>query len=350
MSKVRVLIVEDSPLTATLIQSILENDADIEVVGIATDGEQAIEMVKKLKPNVITMDVLLPTLDGIETTKRIMGEIPTPILILSTAIFTFGQSKVFQALAYGALEVMEKTFFEGKNVDEQGVKKLQETVKMLARVKVIRHPLSVLEKMKKTQAVRYINAKETASEEKIIGLAASTGGTVAILSILKRLPKDFKVPIIIVQHITIGFERGFADWLNTNCEINVCMAEDGARMLPGNVYVAYRGKHIEVTPYGRIKLVSGEPVESSTPSGTVLLKSIAENYGDRACGIILSGMGKDGAEGLKQIHNKGGYTLAQEEKECVVFGMPKKAIELGAVSEIANTEEIAKKICVWANL
>jgi two-component system, chemotaxis family, protein-glutamate methylesterase/glutaminase len=347
MEKIKVLIVEDSPLMAGLIQSMLLRDPEMEVVGIAVNGVQALEMVEAHKPDIITMDVEMPIMDGMEATKQIMARFPTPILVLSSTIFGGGQTKVFQIISYGALEALEKeSFLVDGNVVENVADAFVENVRMLSKINVLCHPLASLELRQKSLS-RNIGKAKKSGGGKILGIAASTGGPMAVAEILKPLPKEYPVPIAIVVHISDGFIGGFVEWLDGQVTMDVRIAGDGDKLMPGVAYVAPSHFHMCVTAGGNISLKDGDTVCGMMPSATVLFQSIAEVYGDRSCGVILTGMGRDGAEGLKEIHDSKGFAIAQDEESCVIFGMPKAAMELGAVDEVLGLADISKMLMSW---
>lgn len=349
MDKIRVLIVEDSPLAAKIIEDVLSGDSDIEVVGIARNGREAMSLVSQLKPDLITMDVVMPDIDGVEATKQIMAYHPTPILILSSSVFRRRMDAVFKAMSYGALDVMDKSAFEGGDAKEEARADLIKRVKMLSGIGVISHPLARVEKWISDKAKKTGKKIESAEKGRVIGIVASVGGTEAIKVILKKLPKEFTIPILVVQHMAFGFTLGFVEWLDGEVPIKVRIAEDGNKLAGKTVYVAPDGFQMKVTNKGVI-LLEDEPLKNGQkPSGTVLLKSIAEVYGESALGIILTGMGRDGAEGLKAIFEAGGYTIAQDEGSCVVYGMPRAAVEMHGVSEIVPLTDIADRILLWAD-
>lgn len=342
---IKVLIVEDSPLIAKLIFTILETDPAISVAGIARDGLEAIEMIKQLKPDLITMDIHLPKLDGVEVTKQVMAYHPTPILILTSSVFRVrgGVNEVFIAMSYGALDVIEKKVFEGDKIEERSKNELIEKVKLLSRIRVISHPLARLEAGRGNRD----NATSVAVE-KIVGIVASTGGPQALLILLKALPRDFQASIVVVQHIASGFVEGLVDWLDREIPLKVKLASSGETLKGGTVYIAPTGLQMKVTKGRQIALLSKEPaVGGFCPSGTLLLESISEVYGSGGIGVVLTGMGRDGADGLKAIYKAKGRTIAQDEKSSAVFGMPKAAIDLGIVNEILPLDEIADRIVRW---
>ncbi len=345
---IRVLIVEDSQVIAEILWKVLSNDSDIQIVGLARDGIQAIEMVRKFKPDLITMDIHMPRQDGLEATKEIMAYCPTPILILSASVFKFGTEKAFRALAYGALEVMDKHEFEIAAAEPESARALIEKIKMLAKIRVVTHPLAKLEKDRGFKLSKSsLFSGGTGGVTRIAGIVASTGGPPALARIFKDLPKKLPVPIALVQHTSQGFSEGLADWLMRETGTLFKVAENGELMRNGIVYLAPTGRQMQISHDLQVQLSDAAEVDGQKPSGTVLLQSLARHFGAAAMGIILTGMGRDGAAGLKAMHDAGGYTIAQDEKSSVIFGMPRAAVELGAASRIIALNEIGAVARTW---
>ena len=345
--KIRVLIVDDSGLIREILKSILESDPAIQVVGMAENGERAIELVQKLKPDVVTMDINMPVMDGFRATEHIMAYCPTPILILSSIIDKEGTYTTFNALAAGAVDAMEKpNGLESKVWNKLGDVLVQK-VKLISKVKVVTHVKGrVRELFKHAESVSPSSHLPLPSPDKyeIIGIGASTGGPSVVMQILKNIPANCDSGILVVQHMASGFIKGFVDWLGDACEVKVKLAKEGEKIERGEVLVAPDGFHTIVRSKKRIGLVSGEKVHGVKPSVDILFNSIAEVFGHAAVGVLLTGMGADGAEGLKHIKDKGGITIAQSESSCTVFGMPKAAIEKGAVSKALSVEDIIRTL------
>jgi two-component system chemotaxis response regulator CheB len=336
---IRVLIVEDSSLMCKVLTNILNSDTQILVVGTAYSGREAVKIVPNLKPDLITMDMHMPVMDGLEATKQIMAYNPTPILLISTSDVKLETIKIFEAISYGALDVVEK----GNSDAAEDIKfrnELVEKVKFYSSVEVIHHPLAKLEKPVKPLEM----PKKAALGDKIIAIVASTGGPQALLVILKSFPKDFPCGIVVVQHITPGFVDGLAEWLDRECRIKVKIAQDSEEILPSVAYIAPSGFQTRVEERGRIHLSDEGPRDGHRPSGDILLESVARVYKRGAIGVILTGMGKDGALGIKVVKQMHGRTIAQDEKSSVIFGMPKAAIEMDAVDKVLSTENIAEEI------
>ncbi len=336
---INVLIVDDSRLLAELIQDILSSDPQVRVVGIAKNGKEALEKVKALRPDIITMDVHMDVLDGVEATKQIMTENPTPILIVTNSISPENSEKIFHALSYGALDVFDKGRIEFKD-DRVSRDLLIHQVKYLSRIAV--KPYGTLKDS--TARKQGIPSQGRKASDKIVAIVASTGGPQAILRILKDFNGDFPCGVLIVQHISKGFEANLMHWLNETCAIDVRIAKDHEVIHPAVAYIAPNDKHLRVNGEGKIELGPDLAVGGFRPSGDILLRSVADVYGKNAIGVILTGMGKDGAEGMMAIKKKHGVTIAQDEKSCMIFGMPKTAIEKGAVSQVLPLEKISQAI------
>ncbi len=339
--KIKVLIVEDSPLICKILSKILNSDKDIEVVAIANDGKKAVEYTMSLRPDIITMDINLPIMNGFEATKKIMAYAPTPILIVSSSLYTVEMNLAFKAISLGALDVVEKGPMETQdNIDSFG-RTIIEKIKLLSKVKVITHPEARIDEigMHPSKTIR-----EPFNKEKIVGIVSSTGGPKALYDIITRLPDDFNFPIVIVQHIVPGFTSGLIDWLQGESGKKISFASSGQIVQNGHIYIAPENSHTQILKGGRIHLLSTPPYKGHKPSGNLLLKSLAESYGPNAIGVILTGMGSDGCEGLLEIRNKGGRTIAQDEKTSVVYGMPKVAYEIGAAEKVFPIEKIAEEI------
>ncbi len=336
---VRILIVDDSLLMRDLLTQLIRRDKGLNVIGTASDGEEALTLVAKLKPDLITMDLNMPKLDGRETTRQIMARYPTPILIISSSLDHASRHSIFDLMSCGALDVLNKAGFAlDGNLDEAG-EDLIRRIKFLSRIKVNRRTLSDTDKKinAKTPSEKY--AGQTSSFD-LVAIAASTGGPNALRILLGSFPKDFPCSLMIVQHIAKGFSESLVKWLQEECRLPVLLAKDGMEIRPSTVYIAPHDLHMQVMPGGRISLVDGTPFEGNKPSGNALFQSVAEVYGRRAVGVILTGMGTDGAEGLKKIKSASGIVIAQDEKTSVIFGMPKAAIDFKIVDAILPIEEI----------
>lgn len=333
VKKVRVLIVDDSPTVRDIFRAIFESDPDVEVIGEAANGQEAIDFVVKDRPSIITMDVFMPKMNGPDAIQHIMGNAATPILVVTTAK---DATLAFQCLSKGALEVIEKPDFAYIQ-DETKRKGLITKLKSLSTVPVVTHMAG------KTKTVRE-PVKADFSNKKIVAICSSTGGPKALSILLGQMPKDFPYPIVITQHMFEGFIDGLVEWLQTTTSLKVKVAEQGEVLLKGVVYVAPTGKHLEVSIAETVKLTNEGLVEGHRPSGEKLFASVASVYGRKAIGVILTGMGGDGSTSLGLIKNAGGLTIAQDEKTCVVFGMPREAIAKGHANMVLPLTDIAPAI------
>jgi two-component system, chemotaxis family, protein-glutamate methylesterase/glutaminase len=323
---IKVLLADDSMVVREVLKDIFHSTSDITVVGEAENGRQAIALTEQLKPDLIIMDIMMPVMDGLTAIEEIMARVPTPILVLSATMDDREVNYAFTAIKKGALDVMEKPHFSGLQYGGSFEARLVEKTRLLARVKVIRRwPAKSVKVELKTGYSK--------GGRDILAIGASTGGPKAVMSIMKGLPADFKATIFIVQHIASGFARGFAQWLDRESGQRVRLAVDDEGYGTGGALVAPNDCHM-IIEKGKIRLVQTEPVNCCRPSIDVFFNALAEEEGARVVGVLLTGMGKDGAQGMRHLRDKGGFTMVQDEKSCIVFGMPKAAIALDAADEI----------------
>ena len=339
--KIRVLVVEDSTTVRKRLLDILDSDPDIEIVGEAEDGKRAIELCLQARPDVITMDMMLPIMSGMSATEYIMAHCPTPILVVSASINRGELFKIYEALAAGAVDVLEKPV--GMESDDDWELRFISMVKLVARIHVITHPrarLAALSRRKPASAPADSGAAKPPC--RVVAIGASTGGPGAILQILRSLPSEFCLPILLVLHINEPFGSAFADWLDAQTGRDVLCARDGMQVATaaGRVVVATGGRHMIVRG-GILRLTDDAERHSCRPSVDVLFESVAEEYGATAAACLLTGMGRDGALGLLKIRQAGGVTIAQDETTSVVYGMPREAVALGAVMHVLRLDEIA---------
>lgn len=337
---IRVLIVEDSPTIRMLLEAMLDSDPEIEVIGTAADGEEGVRKTKALKPDLITMDIRMPRMDGFEATKRIMAECPTPIVVVSASVEASDLKIAFNALQAGALDVVEKPpgirHAEFETIREQ----LVTAVKLMSDVKVVtRRPLPARPAGPAPTPRPLLKGRID-----IIAIAASTGGPAALAEILTKMPAGTPVPILIVQHITRGFDEGLVRWMDSVSPLPVRLAVNGQRLRAGEVLVGPQGVHLGVSDSARVVLSQSPSVQSHCPSATYLFRSVAEAYGRYALGVILTGMGDDGVDGLVALKRAGGRVLAQDEDSSVVFGMPRQAIARGVVDQVVPLSAMAATI------
>ncbi len=340
MELIKVLIVDDSLLSRELLANLLRRDPAIQVVGMATNGVEAVNMTRDLKPDLITMDIFMPEMNGFQAIEHIMAYNPTPILVITSSVVKDGIDITFKALELGALDLIEKPAHAyGPEMTQKG-KDLVEKVKLLSRIKVIRHIRGKRRKLAPKPSERL-----PGEQRSILAVASSTGGPKALHQIFSELPRDFPAGIVVVQHMSEGFVKGMTEWINMESKISVREAKDGERVVPGTALVAPGGRHMTVGQHRFIRLIDDPPLQGHRPSGTVLLESVAQNFGPQAVGLILTGMGSDGARGMKAIKENGGYTIAQDEKTSVVYGMPKAAVDMGAIDEVLPLERIPDELC-----
>lgn len=334
---VKVLVVDDSPLIRQLIVEALEKDPDVQVVGTAENGKQAIEQAAALRPQVITMDVDMPVMDGLTATERIMADYPTPILVLTADPRNQAPELTHRALAVGALALRVKPAAEAEMAN------LAREVKLLATIRVIRHVRGV----KKTTSspsnpgIPVVAQPFASSALGVICIASSTGGPQVVQKLLAELPADFPVPLAIVQHINAAFSESLVGWLASSSKLKVKVAKDGDLLTPGTVLLAPADAHLVISTRGKVSVQPGGPKDGHLPSATLLLESAAKTYARRAVGVILTGMGSDGVDGLAAIRTAGGKTVAQNQESSVVFGMPGAAIGRGIVDHVVSGDELA---------
>lgn len=350
MEKIRVLVVDDSLSVRRKLVDTLNAAPDLVVVGEADNGKTAIELCIKLRPDVITLDMMLPVMTGLAATEYIMAHCPTPILIVSASTNRGELFRTYEALAAGALDVLEKP--KGDEVEDAWEQKLVSRVKLISRIRVITHLRAKLTSPPGAPRVSMeATRRPRASGCSVIAIGASTGGPAAILEILSALPASFPLPILIVLHIGQAFATALADWLDGLCAMSVSYAKDG-EPLPahgrGRVILAPPERHL-VLQGGRLRLTDTPERHSCRPSVDELFESIANDLGARCAACLLTGMGKDGAAGLLAIRRAGGVTIAQDEKTSVVFGMPREAILLGAAARVLAIGDIAPEISELAS-
>ncbi|BBI99726.1 chemotaxis response regulator protein-glutamate methylesterase [Ferrigenium kumadai] len=350
MSKIRVLIVDDSAVVRQVLTAMLSEDTDIEVVGVASDPLFAMEKMAKLWPDVIVMDVEMPRMDGITFLRKIMTEHPTPVVICST-LTEKGAETTMQALSAGAVSIVTKPKVGLKSYLQDASDNLIHTVKAAARANVKRlgDPAKALQVAPKLTADAILPASTSAmaqTTEAVVAIGTSTGGTQALEAVLTKLPR-VSPGIVIVQHMPEKFTEAFANRLNGICQIEVREARTGDRVMPGLALIAPGGRHMMLKrsgAYYHVDVVDGPLVNRHRPSVDVLFRSAAKCAGSNALGIIMTGMGDDGARGLKEMRDAGARTIAQNEETCVVYGMPKEAVKLDAVDRIMPLGDIPHAI------
>jgi len=338
MKKIRVLIVEDSRVIREFLEHIIGNDPRLEIVGAVGSAEEALRILDRVSPDVISMDIRLPGMNGFEATQRIMAERPTPIVVVSASVEKEDLRITMNALQAGALTVLEKPVGTSSAEYEALAERLCTQLAIMSQVKVVRRRSTARPNQHPTSKIQH-----PPGSYRMLGIVASTGGPSALVELLGGLRPDFPLPILLVQHITGSFLEGFAAWLESACPFSVVIVRDRVVPARGRVYVAAQDRHLRLER-GELQVDSGDPVCAQRPSGTVLFESMAKTLGSGALGVLLTGMGEDGAEGLLQIRNRGGHTIAEDESTAVVYGMPAAAVRLGAVCESLPLPAIAPRI------
>ncbi|MBI2461066.1 MAG: chemotaxis-specific protein-glutamate methyltransferase CheB [Candidatus Rokubacteria bacterium] len=335
----RVLVADDSATVREYLAYLLGEDPALEVVGTARDGLEAVEQAQRLRPDIIVMDVHMPRMNGFEATRQVMERIPTPIVIVSASISREEVALTFEALKAGALTVVDKPGGPDHPKHAESARRLVETVKLMAEVKVVRRwPRGERPAPPAPPAVK------ADRKIRLIAIGASTGGPQVVAEILRGLPREFGAPILVVQHIAPGFTEGLVEWLGQGTPLAVRLAEAGEPVRPGTVYVARNGVQMGITGDGRIRLTKEPAEDGFCPSASYLFQSVAQAYGRAAVGILLTGMGRDGARGLLRLREAGGLTIAQDEESSVIFGMPGEAVRLGAAEHVLSPEQIVVTI------
>lgn len=347
---IKVLIVDDSATETVLLKKILESDNTIKVIGYAKNGAEAVAMVPILKPDLITMDIQMPIMNGLEATRIIMSKYPTPIVVISSKLDDDILKPTFKALEAGALMVMDKPHDVLSPSFEKTCKHMIASIRSMAEVKCITR------RYFNKKATTPLSEKQAATTQKtiteVIAIGSSIGGPQALKTIFSQLTPDFPLPIVVVQHMTPGFIGGFTKWLNEDIGLKVKLAENYETLQRGVIYFAPDSFHLAVKNIDQkltAVLIKGEHVAGFCPSITVLLKSVAEVCGKHGVGALLTGMGSDGAEGLLALRKAGGHTFIQDEKSAVVFGMASVAQSIQAVDKVVALEEIGDYLQHVAN-
>ncbi len=359
LRKIRVLVVDDSAFLRRNLPRILETDPEIQVVGIAANGDEALRLVRELKPDVITLDVIMPTMDGLTALKVIMRDQPTPVIMVSSETQA-GTQDTLTALSLGAVDFITKPSgpisLDINKVSQALIQKVKAAysskVKVLASLDATREKFRELveqlsQHSKPRPVTRPLGAPSPTHGKQLVAIAASTGGPVALQSLLPRLPGDLRAGLVIVQHIAAGFTRPLAERLDALSHIRVLEAEDGMPIQPGVALLSPADQHLVVERrQGSLTVrLNSEPANSLyRPSANVLFKSVAAACGAEACAVILTGMGDDGAAGMKDIQGAGGYTVAQDEASSLIYGMPRRAVEAGGVTLSLPLDKIAAEI------
>lgn len=337
---IKVLVVDDSPAIRELMIYILSSDDDIQIIGTANSGENAIKFIEKNKPDIITMNIRMPGMNGFETTRRIMEINPVPIVIVTGLFNSQDIDKTFQAMEAGAVSVLEKpvgiTDVDFNKVSQEIINR----VKLMSEIKVVRRK-TVYKKVKQDFSI-CTKLDSVLPKIKIVAIGVSTGGPSVLQTIFSKLPSNIKIPILVVQHITPGFIKGLVDWLSEVTKYPIHIAQQGERALPGHIYFAPDGFHMEIRANGHIFLSETEKENGSRPAVSCLFRSVADYYGENSMGILLTGMGKDGAKELKLLKDKRAITIVQDRETSTIYGMPGEAVKLGAATYVLSPEKIAE--------
>ncbi len=332
------LVADDSSVQRQILARLLTQDKGIELAGWAANGAEAVTEVARLRPDVVTLDDRMPVMSGLEAARQIMRETPTPIVMVSAASGDDARRLGEQALAAGVLAVHGKRALT--SAEPRAVAELIRLIKGMAEVRVVRqrrHPANTATGAPISTLTRSWSAPE------VVAIGASTGGPQVLRRILQQLPSTFAIPVLIVQHTTVGFADSLVDWLRSGTDLTVRLAADGQVLDRAGVYVAPTSRHL-IVQGRRLALVDGSPVSLHCPSATVLFRSVAQAYGPQSIGVLLTGMGDDGAAGLLEMKTAGALTLAQDETSSVVFGMPAEAIRRGAVDHVLAPDGIASML------
>ncbi len=342
---IRALIAEDSQTTRELLVAILGADPELQVVGEAKDGIEAVEMTRRLRPDVVTMDIRMPRMDGFEATRQIMAQIPTPIVVVSASVDAREVQVSMDALRLGALTVLAKPPGPESPRFDEHARRFADTIKAMSQVKVVRRWAHT-----EPPAPARPQALRQGGRVQVVAIGASTGGPAALARILSDIPGDLAVPVLVVQHIARGFTQGLASWLNASSALRVKVGEQGEALAPRTVYLAPDGRHMGVSAdRALIRITDAAPVGGFRPSATLLFQSVAQAFGASTLALILTGMGEDGVAGLTSVRQAGGKIVAQDEASSVVFGMPGAAVAAGLADLTLPLQVIAERLPSWIN-
>jgi len=340
---IRVVVADDSPTSRELLVALLEDDPQVAVVAQASNGAEAVDAVATHRPDVVTMDIVMPVMNGYDATREIMTRTPTPILIVSGHRDVREASVSMEALGAGAVMLLPKLAGPTADRFEMDARRFVSSVKAMADVSVVRRHGS-----RKTPRRVAAAGPRSHVRAEVLAIGTSTGGPAALAAVLSELPADFPAPILVVQHMADKFVASMARWLDDQSGVTVKVAEAGERLVGGVMYVAPPDRHLKVSAGRTVALSDSPPVGQFRPSASPLFQSVGEVYGPSALGIIMTGMGSDGVDGLRALRELGGYIMAQDEASCVVFGMPRRAIESGVVHEVVPVGEIAARMLALA--
>ena len=336
----RVVLAEDSLTIRELLVELLRSDPEIVVVGEAKNGAEAVDLAVRLKPDLIAMDIHMPVMDGLEATKEIMVREPTPIVLVTSSASREDAALSFDAMRAGALAVLPKPDNPASPRFDGRKEELIRMIKAMAEVKVVRR----WAERPRARPLAPPPRADLGGRRRIVAIAASTGGPAALQQILAALPAGFGAPVLVVQHIASGFVAALADWLNASSALHVKVAEDGEPLAARTVYLAPEDRHLGVTLDGRAALSDAPPVGGHRPSANHLFSSVSRSFGRAAAAVILTGMGRDGVDGVREVKSSGGYVIAQDEATSVVYGMPHEAASTGITDAVLSLDEIATRL------
>jgi two-component system, chemotaxis family, protein-glutamate methylesterase/glutaminase len=346
---IRVLLLDDSAICRAQLRDILEADDEIEVVAEAHNGDQVLRMIDEASPQILLVDLQMPGTGGQETIERVMAHQPLPILIVTGQPEGVRRQAVFEAIRRGALDLAEKP----RHGDTKAEARLRAMVRELARVRVVRHVAGKLSRRDGGPGLPTPippRPLDGSNSPLVVGVAASAGGPRPLVSLLAAWPADFGAAVTVVQHLPNGFTTAFAEFLQSRIPLRVTIVKQLTRLEPGRVYLANDDEHLVALSDKQLGPDRSGAVEGHRPAATVLFESLAARLGARSCGVILSGMGKDGVAGMLKMKARGALTLAQEESGCAVYGMPKAAIESGAAVAALDPVALAREVSTWVSL
>ncbi|HYP89050.1 MAG TPA: chemotaxis protein CheB [Polyangiaceae bacterium] len=346
---IRVLLLDDSAICRAQLRDILEADDQIQVVAEAYNGDQVLRLIDEASPHILLVDLQMPGTGGQETIERVMAHQPLPILIVTGQPEGVRRQAVFEAIRRGALDLAEKP----RHGDEKAEARLRAMVRELSRVRVVRHVAGKLSRRDGGPGLPTPvppRPLDGSSSPLVVGVAASAGGPRPLVSVLGAWPADFPAAVLVVQHLPNGFTPAFAEFLQSRIALRVVIVKQVTRLEPGRVYLANDDEHLVALSDKQLGPDRSSAVDGHRPAATVMFESLAARLGARACGVILSGMGKDGVVGLAKMKARGALTLAQDEASCAVYGMPKAAIESGAVTAALEPVALAREVASWVSL
>jgi len=349
---ITILVVDDSQTSIEYLKYLLASDDEIVIAGIANNGKEAVELSQRKLPDVILMDINMPQMDGLEATRIIMENNPVPIVIMSATQDVKDAGVIFRAMEAGAVALANKPEGIGHPDHESSAKELVQTVKLMSEVKVVRRRSIMQRKQEECEPELALLAAKPAicpAAISVVAMGASAGGPPVLQAILSQIPKEFPTPLLIVQHIASGFLESLVEWLSHTTECPIHQAAHGEAMLPGHVYFAPDDYHMGVGRSDRIVLSKGRPENGSCPSISFLFRSVANVYGARAVGILLTGMGRDGADGLKLMRDRGAVTIAQNKASSLVYGMAGEAVRLKGAEYELHYDNITPALLALVN-